>query len=331
MNEKWVAITGCNGYLGGQAVIKFKELGYKVLGVDNSTGIAPWIQEYIDQYVPGDFSSTLFCTAVASKNARAVIHLAGNASIPRSFEDPVLYYNNHLGSTVKLMKNLANKGWNRLLIYASSAAVYGDHATKILSEDNTCQPISPYGRSVLMTEQALRDCAVTYNFKVFVLRLFNSVGADSKVRHGVVRTADDVVSKIIKSVISKGVFIVNGTDYATADGTCVRDYIHCEDAAQAVVNAAVVGEEAGEFFDTFNVGSGKGSSVEEVIQCVERITGRSVLVHRDSRRSGDATVLVSSCSKFKHWSGWRSQQSQLENIVRTSWAWHNSKLYQDYA
>ncbi len=332
MIEKWIAITGCNGYIGGQTVLRFKELGYKVIGCDRNHALSPWMREYIDVPIPGDFTSGLFSTAVQSKNPEAVIHIAGTSLVGPSMTDPAVYYMNNVGNTARLMKNLADKGWTRTLVFSSSAATYGNPIDgKILTEESNKLPISPYGHSKLMAEQVIKDCARAYGFKAVALRYFNACGADAKVRHGQVKQATHVIARLMESIVNNGVFTLNGQDYETADGTCVRDYLHVEDIAQAHFDATVIAQEFSEHFQEFNLGSGRGYSIKEVIKEVEHITGRTVLVHTGPRRAGDPATLVASPQKFKNWAGWTAKHSRLDNIVRTSWAWYNSPLYRNYA
>lgn len=332
MTDKWVAITGCNGYIGGQTVLKFKDLGYKVIGCDRNHALSPWMREHIDVAIPGDFTSGLFTTAVQSKDPEAVIHIAGTSLVGPSVTDPATYYINNVGNTAKLMKSLAEKGWTRTFIFSSSAATYGNPVDiKMLTEESPTQPISPYGQSKLMAEQVIRDCAKAYGFKSVALRYFNACGADAQVRHGQVKQATHVIARLMESLINGGVFTLNGQDYDTADGTCVRDYLHVEDIARAHVDAMLIAKEFKDSFQEFNLGTGRGYSIREIIDAVERITGKTVLVHTGPRREGDPATLVASPQKFKNWSGWRAENSKLENIVRTSWAWYNSRRYQDYA
>ena len=332
MTEKWIAITGCNGYIGGQTVLRFKELGYKVIGCDRNHTLSPWMREHIDVMIPGDFASGLFSTAVQSKNAEAVIHIAGTSLVGPSVTDPAVYYMNNVGNTARLMKNLAEKGWTRTFVFSSSAATYGNPLDgKMLTEESPREPISPYGHSKLMAEQVIKDCARAYGFKTVALRYFNACGADTKVRHGQVKQATHVIARLMESLLAGGVFTLNGNDYETPDGTCVRDYLHVEDIAQAHVDATIIAPDFVDSFQEFNLGSGRGYSIKEVVHQVERITGRTVLIHTGPRRAGDPATLVASPQKFKSWAGWQAQHSRLDNIIRTSWAWYNSKCYQNYA
>ena len=332
MTDKWVAITGCNGYIGGQTVLHFKDQGYKIIGCDRNHALGPWLREYIDVPIPGDFTSGLFTTAVQSKDPEAVIHIAGSSLVGPSMADPAPYYVNNVGSTAKLIKSLVDKGWNKTVVFSSSAATYGNPVgVKIITEEIDKLPISPYGHSKLMAEQVIRDCALAYGFKAVALRYFNACGADSQVRHGQVKQATHVIARLMESLISNSVFTLNGQDYDTSDGTCVRDYLHVEDIARAHHDAMLIAKEFKDPFQEFNLGTGRGYSIREIIDAVEHITGRTVLVHTGPRREGDPDTLVASPQKFKNWSGWRAENSKIENIIRTSWQWYNSRRYQDHA
>ncbi len=328
--EKWVAITGCNGYIGGQTVLRFKDLGYKVIGVDRNNS-SPWIREQVDSFISGDFINPMFINMIINKNPSALIHIAGTSLVGPSVDDPAPYYHNNVGNTAKLLSSLAARGWTKTVVFSSSAAVYGDPGESALNETSPKLPISPYGQSKLMAEQVLRDCAKGYGFKTIALRYFNACGADSKVRHGQLKQATHLIARIMETIVNKGVFTLNGSDYPTADGTCVRDYLHVEDIANAHYIATLYGEVMTTPSAEFNLGSGQGASIKEIIASVERITGRTVLVHTGPRRDGDPATLVASAQKFKRDTGWKPENSSLDNIVRSAWAWYNSIEYKNKA
>jgi len=326
--DKCVAITGCNGYIGGQTVLRFKDLGYRVIGVDRNT-TAPWIRDTVDTFITGDFTNPIFINSIINKNPSALIHIAGTSLVAPSMTDPGPYYLNNVGSTARLLSTLASRGWKKTVVFSSSAAVYGDPGDSTLTEESPKTPISPYGQSKLMAEQVLRDCATGYGFKTIALRYFNACGADSRVRHGQLKAATHLIARIMETIVNKGVFTLNGDDYSTADGTCVRDYLHVEDIANAHYQSTLLAESmAPNSSVEFNLGSGQGISIKEIIASVERITGRIVLTHTGPRREGDPATLVASARKFKKASGWKPDASNIDNIVRSAWAWYNSAEYQ---
>lgn len=330
--DKCVAITGCNGYIGGQTVLRFKDLGYHVIGVDRNT-TAPWIRDTVDSFITGDFNNPIFINSIIDKNPSALIHIAGTSLVGPSMKDPGPYYMNNVGNTARLLSALANRGWKKTVVFSSSAAVYGDPGNgDTLTEQSEKAPISPYGQSKLMAEQVLRDCAAGYGFKTIALRYFNACGADSKVRHGQLKAATHLIARIMETIVNKGVFTLNGSDYSTADGTCVRDYLHVEDIANAHYLSTLFADSmAPNSSVEFNLGSGQGISIKEIIASVERITGRIVLTHTGPRREGDPATLVASARKFKKESGWKPDASGIDNIVRSAWAWYNSVEYQSRA
>jgi UDP-glucose 4-epimerase len=328
--EKWVAITGCNGYIGGQTVLRFKDLGYKVIGVDRNN-TSPWIREKVDSFISGDFINPMFVNMIIDKNPEALIHIAGTSLVGPSVTDPGPYYVNNVGNTARLLTSLAARGWTKTVVFSSSAAVYGDPGETSLTETSPKLPISPYGQSKLMAEQVLRDCATGYGFKTIALRYFNACGADSNVRHGQLKQATHLIARIMETIVNKGVFTLNGSDYPTPDGTCVRDYLHVEDIANAHYIATRYAETMTVPSAEFNLGSGQGASIKEIIASVERITGRTVLVHTGPRRDGDPATLVASAQKFKRDAGWKPENSSLDNIVRSAWAWYNSIEYKNKA
>jgi|Laugrespbdmm15sd_2_1035082.scaffolds.fasta_scaffold02904_3 UDP-glucose-4-epimerase GalE len=330
--DKCVAITGCNGYIGGQTVLRFKDLGYNVIGVDRNT-TAPWIRDTVDTFITGDFTNPIFINSIINNNPSALIHIAGTSLVGPSMTDPGPYYLNNVGATARLLSTLAGRGWKKTVVFSSSAAVYGDPGNgDTLTEQSEKAPISPYGQSKLMAEQVLRDCASAYGFKTIALRYFNACGADARVRHGQLKDATHLIARIMETIVNKGVFTLNGSDYSTADGTCVRDYLHVEDIANAHYLSTLYSEGilSGSSVE-FNLGSGKGVSIKEIIASVERITGRMVLTHTGPRREGDPATLVASAQKFKKASGWKPDASNIDNIVKSAWAWYNSVEYQSRA
>lgn len=325
--SKCVAVTGCNGYIGGQTVLRFKDLGYHVIGVDRNT-TAPWIRGVVDTFISGDFTNPIFINSIIDKNPSALIHIAGTSLVGPSMTDPSPYYLNNVGNTAKVLGTLASRGWKKTVVFSSSAAVYGDPGNTTLTEESVKAPISPYGQSKLMAEQVLRDCAAGYGFKTIALRYFNACGADSKVRHGQLKAATHLIARVMETIVNKGVFTLNGDDYLTADGTCVRDYLHVDDIANAHYLSTLFAEgmETGTSRE-FNLGSGQGVSIKEIIASVERITGRTVLTHTGPRREGDPATLVASAYRFKKETGWKTESSSIDNIVKTAWAWYNSAEY----
>lgn len=329
--DKWVAVTGACGYIGGQTVLKFKDKGYKVLGVDRAA-TAPWIRQACDSFVEGDFTNLMFVLNVVSNNVEAIIHCAGTSLVGPSVTSPGQYYVNNVGNTAKLLAILKENKWKGTFVFSSSAAVYGNPAELPLTEKSPKVPLSPYGHSKLMTEQVIRDCAAAYDLKAVCLRYFNACGADLQVRHGQVREATHIIARIMESVLKKTVFTLNGTNYDTPDGTCIRDYLHVDDIANAhylsmqYASTMPVGT-----CEEFNLGSGAGASNKEIIASVEQNIPYKVLVHNGPRREGDPDKLVASSSKIYKHMGWKTENSSIDKIVRSAWAWYNSAEFKNRA
>jgi len=328
--ERWVAITGCNGYIGGQTVLRFKELGFKVIGVDRNN-TAPWVRDVVDMFVQGEFTNAMFINMIIDKNPSALIHIAGTSLVGPSITNPAPYYVNNVGGTARLLELLAARGWHKTVVFSSSAAVYGNPVKdNWLYEEDPKTPMSPYGQSKLMAEQVLKDCAIGYKFNVVSLRYFNACGADTQGHHGQLKAATHVIARIMETIVNKGVFTLNGTDFNTPDGTCVRDYLHVEDIAEAHYLAMQYSDQSVKYVE-YNLGSGKGVSIKEIIAAVERITGRVVLTQTGPRREGDPASLVACPDKIKRALGWKAEKSSIDNIIKTAWAWYNSAEYRNRA
>jgi len=322
--DQWIAITGACGYIGGQTVLKFKDRGYKVLGVDRAIK-APWIRQMCDAFVEGEFTNLMFILNVINKNIEAIIHCAGTSLVGPSVTSPGQYYVNNVGNTAKFLDILHDHKWQGTFVFSSSAAVYGNPIELPLTEKSPTTPLSPYGHSKLMAEQVIRDCATAYGLKAICLRYFNACGADPQIRHGQIKEATHIIARIMESVLQKTVFTLNGTNYNTPDGTCVRDYLHVVDIANAhylsvkYAQTMPVGT-----CEEFNLGSGAGVSNKEIIASVEKNIPNTVLIHNGPRRDGDPDKLVASFSKIFQHMGWKPEYSNIDNIVCSAWAWYNS-------
>lgn len=330
MNQ-WIAVTGACGYIGGQTVLKFKDKGYKVLGVDRAV-TAPWIRQMCDAFVEGDFTNLMFVLNVINNNVEAIIHCAGTSLVGPSVTKPGQYYVNNVGNTAKLLDILHNNKWQGTFVFSSSAAVYGNPAGLPLTEKSPTLPLSPYGHSKLMAEQVIRDCATAYGLKAVCLRYFNACGADLQTRHGQIREATHIIARIMESVLQKTVFTLNGTNFDTPDGTCVRDYLHVDDIANAhylsvkYAQTIPVGT-----CEEFNLGSGNGISNKEIIVNVGNHIPYKILVHNGPRRDGDPAKLVASSSKVYKYMGWKPENSNIDKIVRSAWTWYNSSEFKNRA
>jgi UDP-glucose-4-epimerase GalE len=318
-----ILVTGGAGYIGSHAVRLFLSRGHDVWIFDNlSEGHRAAVPA--ERLVVGDLSEIhRLDHLVMEKRIEAVVHFAAWTYVGHSVREPGKYYQNNLVNTLNLMECLRRQGVGRF-VFSSTAATYGAPGRVPISEDDPQQPINPYGNGKLAVERALADYVTAYNWGFAALRYFNAAGASADARIGEDHDPEThLIPLLIKAVLGQlPVVEVFGTDYPTPDGTCVRDYIHVDDLAEAHL-LALEHLEPGKGL-CFNLGIGRGYSVREVIQTVERVTGQTVQIKEGPRRPGDPPVLVASSEKIQRVLGWRPRYTELAPIVETAWRWHKS-------
>lgn len=324
MNET-VLVTGGAGYIGSHTALALLAAGYRVVIFDNlSTGKR--------QLVPAD--ATLVMADLADDQAvretlkthgvGAVLHFAGSIIVPESVSDPLKYYANNTGNSRALIAACVEAGVGRF-IFSSTAAVYGMPDEMPVREDTPTVPINPYGWSKLMTEQMLKDVARAHPLRYGVLRYFNVAGADPEGRSGqVIDQATHLIKVACETACGKrdGMALF-GTDYPTPDGTCVRDFIHVSDLAQAHVDLLGWLAKSGESV-TLNCGYGRGYSVQQVIDTVRLVSGREIAVTPAPRRAGDPPEIVADSSRLQELLGWRPRHDDLQTICASALAWEQS-------
>jgi UDP-arabinose 4-epimerase len=252
----------------------------------------------------------------------AVMHFAAFAYVGESVTNPGKYYRNNVAGSLTLLEAARDRRIDRI-VFSSTCATYGCPQTVPICEDTTQRPINPYGASKLMVERMLADFAGAHAMRSVALRYFNAAGADPDNEIGEDHEPETHLIPLVLDAASgrRPAITVFGTDYDTPDGTCVRDYIHVSDLADAHVRA-LAGLEGGEPVQAYNLGNGRGFSVREVIAAVERVTGARVPVAVGPRRAGDPASLVSDASKARTCLGWRPAHPGLDDIVNMAWAWH---------
>ncbi|WP_419961135.1 UDP-glucose 4-epimerase GalE [Psychrobacillus sp. BM2] len=318
-----ILVCGGAGYIGSHTV---KELigNYEVVVLDNLSTGYPFLLEEGVTFVKGDLGDASVLDLVFTEHKiDAVFHFAANSLVGESVENPLMYYDNNVSSTVTLLKKMVEHGVGKF-IFSSTAATYGIPDTDLITEETVTNPINPYGRSKLMVEQVLADVAHVHDFQYIVLRYFNAAGAHDSGQIGESHNPEThLIPIVLQHLLGKRDKIsVFGTDYNTADGTCVRDYIHVTDLAIAHV-LAYEGLVSGEVFnEVFNLGNGSGYSVKEIIEVCEKVSGRSATVEYVDRRHGDPAVLVASSGKINKSLGWKPR-FQLEEIIKSAWRWHS--------
>jgi len=317
-----VLVTGGAGYIGSHMVHALVEGGHDVLVLDNlTTGTRALVSEEA-AFAEGDVGdATLVRDLIAKHKVDAIVHFAGSIVVPDSVADPLGYYKNNVTGSHALIQAAVADGV-RNFIFSSTATVYASVSSEPLSEDLPTGPISPYGRSKLITEWMLEDSSRAHDFRYVVLRYFNVAGADPQGRTGQTSPrATHLIKRASQVALGRLPHLdIFGTDYPTADGTGVRDYIHVSDLVAAHVLALDYLRKGGAS-NVMNCGYGHGSSVREVIASVERVTGRPLPVKESPRRAGDPPWLVADAAKIKDVLGWKPRHDDLDEIVRTAYLW----------
>jgi len=317
-----ILITGGAGYIGSHCSKALAEAGFRPVSYDNlSTGHAGFVQW--GPLVVGDVNDRAKVAAtIREYRIQAVMHFAALSAVGESVSDPARYFMNNVSGTLGLLQGMRDAGCERL-VFSSTGAVYGDAGSEPIPETAAGPIANPYGRSKFMIEQILSDYRCAYQFRSVSLRYFNACGADVSATIGELRDPETHLIPRALMAVSGHVsdFAVFGTDYDTPDGTAVRDYIHVDDLASAHIAALEV-LLGGDMGDVFNLGTGFGYSVMQILDAVRSETGRKVpLVFKD-RRAGDPPVLVADPSKAQRKLGFKARQSDLRHIIRSAWAWH---------
>lgn len=314
-----ILITGGAGYIGSHVIKQLGELtSHKITIIDNlSTGFEENI--LFGELIKEDLENKKNIEKIFQKNNfDVIIHFAANIVVPESIQNPLKYYNNNTLNTINLI-NLAIKHNINKFIYSSTAAVYGNVKDLSVSENSIKNPINPYGWSKLMSEQILIDTAIAHkNFKYIILRYFNVAGAslDNKIGQSF-PNATHLIKVASETALGKRKkMYIFGDDYKTYDGTCIRDYIHIEDLASAHISAIDCKES-----NIFNCGYGKGYSVREVIETMQRISNVKFNVEICERREGDIEMLIANNSKILKYTQWRPKYDNLDIICKTALAW----------
>ena len=321
-----ILVTGGAGYIGSHACKALARAGVTPVTYDNLVYGHEWAVRWGPLEV-GDIRDQERLAEVFDRyRPAAVMHFAAFAYVGESMEDPAKYYHNNLWGTLSLLEAMRAAGVGRL-VFSSSCATYGAPSRVPIAEDLPQEPINPYGRSKFMSEQILADFGRAYGLASVALRYFNAAGADPD---GEIGEDHDPETHLIPLVIQSALglrdrVLVYGDDYDTPDGTCIRDYIHVSDIAEAHVLALRVLEQS-RGFTAYNLGNGRGFSVKEVIDTTARIAGKAVPVAISGRRRGDPACLVGDAQRIQRDFGWTTRFPDLETIIATAWRWHRAKV-----
>ena len=319
-----VLVTGGAGYVGAHACKALAAAGYRPVVYDNLV----YGQEQAVRWGPlvrGDIADGERLAGVLAKyRPAAVMHFAAVAYVGESVADPGKYYRNNVGGTLSLIEAMVAAGVDKL-VFSSTCATYGEPERVPIREDSAQRPVNPYGKSKLMVEQMLADFEPAHGLRSVMLRYFNAAGASPG---GEIGESHDPETHLIPLALDAAAgrgpeLIVFGDDYPTPDGTCIRDYIHVDDLASAHVLALehLIGGGASR---AYNLGTGTGISNRELIDAVARVTGKPVPYRYGPRRPGDPPILVSDVARARSELGWIPESSDIDTIVATAWAWHQS-------
>jgi len=315
-----VVVTGASGYIGGQTLLNLVDQGHEVLGIDSRIPPDHLIKTPGVWWHTGDYATEVAFAGIYQFQPDAIVHCAGTSLVGPSITNPAIYYENNFVKTKQLLDFLiVNKMTSTRIVFSSSAATYGEPVMTPCQEIDPAEPISPYGQSKLMIEWMLASYAQAYGIDSVSFRYFNACGADSRARHGQEPGATHIIARVLEAIRDgSDQFVLNGQDFATEDGTCVRDYIHVEDLAQAHIRAIDPAVPGG----VYNLGTNQGYSNLQILHGAIGITKQDLAYAIGPRRPGDPATLTADSTKFMGASGWQPKY-KLEDMITHAWAWYN--------
>ena len=326
MSER-ILVCGGAGYIGSHMVRLLVAEGFDVVALDDlSTGHRKAVQGV--ELVEADIRDGAALDSVfESRDFTAVMHFCARSLVSESVQQPLAYYDNNVAGTLSLLRAMQRHGVGKL-VFSSTAAIFGEPESELIDESHPTVPVNPYGQSKLMVERILADACAASGLRAVSLRYFNAAGASLAGGIGESHEPEThLIPNVLKAAAGSGQRLkVFGDDYDTRDGTCIRDYIHVEDLARAHL-AALEFMEKEEGFHAFNLGNGQGFSVLEVIQAAGRVVGQDVPYDLAERRPGDPAGLVASSRLAAERLGWRPEITDLDEIIRSAWAWHKAPEY----
>ncbi|MEA5604451.1 UDP-glucose 4-epimerase GalE [Nostoc sp. UHCC 0252] len=323
-----ILVTGGAGYIGSHTVLALKQAGYNVVILDNLVyGHRDLVEKVLQvELVVGDTGDrALLDHLFKTRDIAAVMHFSAYAYVGESVTDPAKYYRNNVVGTLTLLEAMLTASVKKF-VFSSTCATYGVPESVPIPENHPQNPINPYGATKLMVERILSDFDVAYGFQSVRFRYFNAAGANPNGLLGEDHNPEThLIPLVLMTALGKRKSIsIFGTDYPTPDGTCIRDYIHVNDLADAHILGLEYLLKGGDS-EVFNLGNGSGFSVKEVIAAAEQVTGISIPVEERDRRPGDPPILIGTSEKARTILGWKPQYPSIEDIVAHSWQWHQKR------
>ena len=323
MKNMAILVLGGAGYIGSHTVYELIDAGRDVVVADSLlTGFRAAVHPKARFYELDIRDRKALDRLFEQEKIEGVIHFAASSQVGESMSDPLKYYDNNLGGTICLLESMVAHGVDKI-VFSSTAATYGEPEKQPIEEGDRTEPTNPYGATKLAIENMLKWCDCAYNIRYVALRYFNAAGSDTEAGIGEDHNPEShLIPLVMKTALGQrdhiGIF---GEDYPTSDGTCVRDYIHVKDLAEAHLLALEYLERGGSS-DVFNLGNGAGYSVREIIETARRITGKEIKAVVEPRRGGDPSVLIASNKKAAEVLGWKPVLG-LDQIISDAWAWHS--------
>ncbi len=313
-----ILITGGAGYIGSHTAYCMVQQGYNVVIVDKLVHGQQWHHPWA-RCIVADFADTqVLDTIFQENNVQAVMHFAAYAQVGQSVKDPLMYYDNNVSKTVTLVQKMLEHGVKKI-IFSSSCAVYGIPQTLPLTEDHPCNPINPYGTTKHMVERVLEDCRSAYDLQYVSLRYFNAAGGLPELGLSEQHVPEThLIPLLFQAAATNTPFALFGVDHATFDGSCIRDFLHVVDIAQAH-SFALTHLNNGLPSDVFNLGTGTGFSVKQVIAAAEQVCKTKIPVVYAQKRPGDPAILVANASRARDMLGWNPTCSSLEFILKSAY------------
>ncbi|MEO1431556.1 MAG: UDP-glucose 4-epimerase GalE [Cyanobacteria bacterium J06633_8] len=326
--QSTILVTGGAGYIGSHTVLALKKAGYEVLILDNLVyGHRDLVEKVLQvELIQGDTGDRqLLDNLFKSRNIAAVMHFSAYAYVGESVSNPAKYYRNNVIGTITLLEAMLAASVNKF-VFSSTCATYGVPEEVPIPEEHPQNPINPYGATKLMVERILSDFNEAYDFKSVRFRYFNAAGADPSGNLGEDHNPEThLIPLVLQTALGKRESIsIFGTDYPTEDGTCVRDYIHVSDLADAHVLGLEYLLKGGESA-IFNLGNGNGFSVKEIIEAARLVTGKEIKAVECDRRPGDPPALIGSGEKARKILGWQPQYTSIKDIITHAWEWHKKR------